>query len=131
MRNRATLTSAETQKMMAACKAEAKKNAWHVSIAIVDESGSLLLFERFDAASALTASVALGKAQASAALQMPSGYAADRFSNLPASVNLPVGLLLQGAVPVVYQGECVGAIGVSGAAAADDEQVARAGAAII
>jgi glc operon protein GlcG len=113
--------------MMAACKAEAHKNSWNVSIAIVDDSGALLLFERLDGARALTATVALGKAQGSAAMGSPSKNAAKLLADMPGLMKVPVGIPIQGALPILYQGECVGAIGVSGARSDDDEQIAGAG----
>jgi glc operon protein GlcG len=61
MRTKPCLTSADAQKMMAACKAEAEKNKWNVSIAIVDDAGVLLLLERMDGAGPTTPEVAHGK----------------------------------------------------------------------
>jgi glc operon protein GlcG len=116
---------------MAACKAEAQKNKWAVSIAIVDEGGYLLHLERLDGAATPTAEVALGKAKASAATKRPSKVMEDRIKERPAFVNFPAGLLIQGAVPLTYQGECVGAVGVSGVQSHEDEQVASAGAATL
>jgi len=131
MRSRPTLTSADAQKMMAACKAEAAQNKWNVSIAIVDDYGALLLFERLDGAGPTTAEVSLGKARASVALRQPSKVMEDRVKERPGFVKFPAGLPIQGAVPVMYQGECVGAVGVSGVQSHQDEQVAKAGAAAI
>ena len=131
MRSRPTLTSDDVQKMMAAAKAEAQKNKWNVSIAIVDDAGNLLMFERLDGAPGITAQVALGKAHASIALRRPSKFLEDRVKDRPAFVKFPAGLPIQGAVPVMYQGECVGAIGVSGVQSHEDEQVATAGAATV
>jgi glc operon protein GlcG len=131
MRTRPSLTSEDTQKIMAACKAEAQKNKWAVSIAIVDEGGYLLHLERLDGAATPTAEVALGKAKASAATKRPSKVMEDRIKERPAFVNFPAGLLIQGAVPLTYQGECVGAVGVSGVQSHEDEQVASAGAATL
>ncbi|MGH7087562.1 MAG: GlcG/HbpS family heme-binding protein, partial [Stellaceae bacterium] len=105
MRNRPTLTSEDAHKMMVACKAEAQKNKWNVSIAVVDDAGVLLLFERLDGAGPTTAEVALGKAQASVALRRPSKFMEDRLKDRPAFVKFPAGIPIQGAVPVMYQGE--------------------------
>ena len=66
MRSRPALTSADVQKMMAACKAEAEKNKWNVTIAIVDDSGAALLLERMDGAGPISAKVAMDKALTSA-----------------------------------------------------------------
>jgi glc operon protein GlcG len=131
MRTRQTLTSADTHKMMAACVAEAQKNKWNVSIAIVDDAGFLLQLERLDGAGPLTAEVAQGKAVAAVMTKRPSKFMEDRLKDRPAFLKFPAGLPIQGAVPVLYQGECVGAIGVSGVQSHEDEQVASAGAATI
>lgn len=128
MRTRPSLTLADTRKMMAACKAEAEKNNWTVSIAIVDDGGALLQFERLDGARPITASIALGKAQGSAAMGSPTRNAAKLLADVPGLLKVPVGIPMTGGVPILHQGECVGAIGVSGARSDDDEQVANAGA---
>ena len=128
MRNKPCLTSADCHKMMAACKAEAQKNKWAVTIAIVDDSGAALLLERLDGAGAISATVAIGKAQTSALTKRPSKFFEDRVKERPAFVTFPTpGVMFQGGVPIVHQGECVGAIGVSGVQSHEDEQVAQAG----
>ena len=128
MRTKSVLTSADVQKMMAACKAEAEKNKWPVTIAIVDDSGAALLLERLDSAGAISATVAMGKAQTSALTKRPSKFFEDRVKERPGFVTFPTpGVMFQGGVPIVHQGECVGAIGVSGVQSHEDEQVAQAG----
>jgi glc operon protein GlcG len=128
MRTKPALTSADAQKMMAACKAESQKNKWNVTIAIVDDSGAALLLERMDGAGPISSEVAMGKARASAATKRPTKFFEDRIKERPAFLGFPAGVLIQGAVPVMYQGECVGAIGVSGVQSHEDEQIAQAGA---
>jgi uncharacterized protein GlcG (DUF336 family) len=127
MRNRPCLTSADVKKMMAACIAEAEKNQWKVSIAIVDEAGALLGFERMDGAPRISAEVAPGKARTSALTGRPSKFFEDRVKERPAFVNFPAGILIQGGAPILHQNECVGAIGVSGVQSHEDEQIAHAG----
>jgi glc operon protein GlcG len=131
MRTKPCLTAADAQKMMAACKAEAAKNKWAVTIAIVDDAGYPLLLERMDGCGAISAEVAVGKARTSAATKRPTKFFEDRVKERPAFVSFPAGLLIQGAVPLIHQGECVGAIGVSGVQSHEDEQVAVAGAAAL
>ena len=128
MRTKPCLTAEDAHKMMAACKAEAAKNKWAVTICIVDDAGNALLLERMDGCAGVSAGIAVGKARTSAATKRPSKFFEDRVKERPAFVGFPAGLLIQGAVPVVYQGECVGAIGVSGVQSHEDEQVAQAGA---
>ena len=128
MRQKPALTADDCHKMMAACKAEAAKNKWAVTIAIVDDSGAALLLERLDGAGAISATVAMGKAQTSALTKRPSKFFEDRVKERPAFVTFPTpGVMFQGGVPIVHQGECVGAIGVSGVQSHEDEQVAQAG----
>jgi len=128
MRQKPALTSTDCHKMMAACIAEAQKNKWAVTIAIVDDSGAALLLERLDSAGAISAKVAMGKAQTSALTKRPSKFFEDRVKERPGFVTFPTpGVMFQGGVPIVHQGECVGAIGVSGVQSHEDEQVAQAG----
>ena len=128
MRQKPVLTSTDCHKMMAACIAEAQKNKWAVTIAIVDDSGAALLLERLDSAGAISATVAMGKAQTSALTKRPSKFFEDRVKERPGFVTFPTpGVMFQGGVPIVHQGECVGAIGVSGVQSHEDEQVAQAG----
>jgi len=128
MRNRPTLTGADVQKMVAACKSEATKNKWSVSIAVVDDGGYLLYLERLDGAGPVTAEVATAKAITSARTRRPSKFWEDRIKERPSFMKFPGVLPLQGGVPVMYQNECVGAIGVSGVQSHEDEQIANAGA---
>ena len=114
--------------MMAACKAEAEKNKWNVSIAIVDDPGALLLLERMDGAGPTTPEVAHGKARTAALTKQPSKVWEERVKERPAFLNFPAGLAIWGGVPIMYQNECVGAIGVSGVQSQEDEKVALAGA---
>ena len=128
MRQKPALTSTDCHKMMAACIAEAQKNKWAVTIAIVDDSGAALLLERLDGAGAISATVAMGKAQTSALTKRPSKFFEDRVKERPGFVTFPTpGVMFQGGVPIVHQGECVGAIGVSGVQSHEDEQIAQAG----
>src|SRR5689334_3354464 len=129
MKMKPALTSADVAKMMAACKAEAAKHGWKVSIAIVDDGGDLLHFERPDDLRGMTAEMALGKARTAARTQRPSKASEDQVKLKPGS--RPNLLPMQGAVPLIVQGTCVGAIGCSGAASQDDEQIAAAGAAVL
>ena len=131
MRTKPCLTSADVKKMMAACLIEAERNNWKVAIAIVDDGGFLLHLDRMDGAAVTTAEVATGKARTSALTRRPSKDFEERVKERPAFLMFPAGLLVQGAVPIVYEGECVGAIGVSGVQSFEDEQIARAGVAAL
>ena len=127
MRDKPCLTAADVENAMNACKAKAQENKWNVSIAVVDEGGYLLAFHRMDGAPPISAEVSIGKAHTSAMTRRPSKFFEDRVKERPAFVNFPAGILIQGGVPILHQGECVGAIGVSGVQSFEDEQVAHAG----
>ena len=127
MRSKPSLTAADAQNLMQAAKAEALKQQWNVSIAIVDEGGYLLLLERMDGAPLSSPAIAQGKARASALFRSPSKALEDAVKDRPALLSFPDRMPVQGAVPLMVQGECVGAIGVSGVKSPEDEQVAIAG----
>ena len=131
MRSKPCLSLADVKTMLAACEAEAAKNKWAVSISIVDDGGFPLGFERLDGAPAISAEVSVGKARTSAMTKRPSKFFEDRVKDRPAFVTFPAGLLIQGAVPVMHQNQCVGAIGVSGVQSHEDEQIALAGVAAL
>ena len=127
MRNKPALTASDVQKMVAACRNEATKNKWNVTIAVVDDAGHLLYLERMDGAGPMSAEVAAGKASTAARTRRPTKFWEDRVKERPAFVKFPDNLPIQGGVPIMYQGECVGAIGVSGVQSHEDEQIANAG----
>jgi uncharacterized protein GlcG (DUF336 family) len=84
-----------------------------------------------DGAAVTTAEVSTGKARTSALTRRPSKDFEERVKERPAFLMFPAGLLVQGAVPIIYDNECVGAIGVSGVQSFEDEQIARAGVAAL
>lgn len=131
MRTKPTLTADDVEKMMAACTAEAKKNNWKVSIAIVDDAGRVWQLHRLEGAGAVTAEVAVGKAKTAAMMGRPSKAMEERLKERPAFLLFPGILPIQGGVPILSNGECVGAIGVSGVQSHEDEQVANAGVAAL
>jgi glc operon protein GlcG len=127
MRQKPCLQSSDVLKMAAACKAEAEKNKWSVTIAIVDDAGVPLYLERMDGAATTTVEVATAKARTSAITRRPSKFWEDRIKDRPGFMNFPGVLQIQGGLPILHQGECVGAIGVSGVQSHEDEQIAKAG----
>jgi glc operon protein GlcG len=121
------LTASDAEKIVAACKVEAVKNNWNVSIAVVDDGGFLVLLERLDGAVGQSALIATCKAQTAAATRTPTKALEEIVKVRPATVAFPGRVAVQGGLPIMYQGECVGAVGVSGAKSNEDEQVAAAG----
>ena len=131
MRNKPSLTSADAHKMMAACMAEAQKQKWNVTVAIVDDAGYALLVERMDGCGPISAEVAVGKARTAAITRRPTKFWEDRVKERPGFLNFPANMQVQGGLPLMHQNECVGAIGVSGVQSHEDEQVAQAGVAVL
>ena len=101
MRTKPCLTSADVKKMMAACMAEAAKNNWKVTVAIVDDGGFMLHLDRMDGAAVTTAEVAVGKARTAALTRRPSKDFEDRVKERPAFISFPAGLFIQGALPIM------------------------------
>jgi glc operon protein GlcG len=127
MRMKPYLTPDDAHKMMQACKAEAERNKWDVTIAIVDDAGYLILLERLTNANPISADVALGKARTAAITRRPTKFWEERVKERPVFLGYPADLFIQGGLPVMHQKECVGAIGVSGVQSHEDEQIAEAG----
>lgn len=129
MKQKHALTTADVRSIVAACQQEAKRNGWSVTIAIVDDGGHLLFLER-DGAKVTTVDVAIRKARTSALAQYPSGNLQKRVREEPQLLALDL-MPMQGGMPLLYRGECVGGIGVSGVKPEEDEQIARAGCAVL
>jgi len=126
-----TLTLAGAEQIIAASKAEAKKlNAPGGVIAVVDDGGNLMALERLDGTFAAGANISIGKARTAALFKKPtSAFEQIIHDGRTSMVALNDFTPLQGGVPVKIGDEIVGAVGVSGAAsAAQDEQLAVAGA---
>ena len=128
MRTRPELTLADCLKIAAAAEAEARKNHWNVAIAILDDGGHLLHFIRIDGATPANAAIAIDKARTAAVSRRSSG----RWEQLikdgrTGMLNMPGILPVQGGLPIVAEGSCVGGIGVSGVQSHQDEQIAQAG----
>jgi glc operon protein GlcG len=127
MRTKTALTLADAHKMMTAAKAEAEKQKWGVTIAVVDDAGLLLMLERMDTARPQTAEVALLKARSAAITHRPGKTWEETVKQRPGTLNFPDAFPVTGGVPILYQGEVIGAVGVSGVQSFEDEQVAMAG----
>jgi glc operon protein GlcG len=127
MRTKMCLSLEDANKIVAAAKTEARKNNWNVTIAIVDDGGFLVHLERLDGAPAQSATIATSKAWTAAATRTPTKTLEDMVKERPAIVAFPGRLAVQGGLPILHQGECVGAVGVSGVKSHEDEQIAKAG----
>lgn len=127
MRTKSTLSAIDAATMIAAAKAEAVKNNWLVTVAVTDEAGYLLALERMDGAPLPSAEIAFLKAKTAAIAKAPTKALEDVVKDRPAVALMPGRLPVQGGVPVLHNGECVGGIGVSGVKSHEDEIVAIAG----
>ncbi len=118
--------------MMAAAEAEATRNGWPVAIAIVDAAGALILFHKLDGTQAASIDIAIGKASTAARLRRPTKALEDAIASGRMALAAVDGILpLEGGVPIVVDGEVIGAIGVSGVTSQQDAQVAEAGVAAL
>ncbi len=127
MRTKQSLTLSDAQKVITACKVEAEKNNWKVSIAVVDEGGYLIQFERADGAPLPSADIAIGKARTAALARVATRQLEDTIKERPAMLTFPGRTPVQGGVPLFHDNECIGGIGVSGVKSPEDEQIALAG----
>ncbi|MGA7593799.1 MAG: heme-binding protein [Gallionella sp.] len=129
MKIRKYLTLSDAKIIAAACETEALHQNWAVTIAIADEGGHLLWLQRLDGAPLISMDIASGKARTAATGRRPTKSFADRIAGGETQVlSMPGGLtFLEGGEPVVIDGECVGAVGVSGVRSGEDAQIARHG----
>ncbi len=129
MKTKSVLTQTEVTQILAAARAEAQKNNWAVSIAIVDDGGHPLALERLDGCAPIGAYIATEKARTSALGRRESkGYEEMVNGGRNAFLSAPLLTSLEGGVPVIVDGQVIGAVGVSGVKADQDAQVAKAGA---
>ena len=129
MRTKTLLSHDDVAAMLAAAKDEALRNQWPVSIAVCDDGGHLLGFVRLDGAAPMSASIAPAKAQSAAMSRRESRLLEEMINNGRTAFLSAPGLngMLEGGIPIVVDGQCVGAIGVSGVKSIEDAQVAKAG----
>jgi uncharacterized protein GlcG (DUF336 family) len=129
MKTKSMLELGDLKRMATAAETEALKNQWAVTIAIVDDGGHLLWLQRLDGAPAVSAHIAPAKAHTAALGRRESKVYEDivnggrtSFLSAPAIEGL-----LEGGVPIMQDGQCLGAVGVSGVKSSEDAQIARAG----
>ena len=129
MQTKPILEFSDVKKIAAAAEAEAIQNNWAVSIAIVDDGGHLLHLSRLDGASPLTSHMAPAKANTAAMGRRETRIYEELVNSGRTSfLSAPyVEGLLEGGVPIMKDGFCLGAVGVSGVKSAEDAQIARAG----
>jgi len=129
MKSKPVLTASDVKQMLQAAEAHALANQWAVTIAVTDDGGHLLGMLRLDGAPPVSAHIAPAKAHTAAVGRRESKVYEDivnggRYAFLSAPL---IEGMLEGGVPVVVEGQVVGAVGVSGVQSQQDAEIARAG----
>jgi glc operon protein GlcG len=128
MQKKHVLEIADATRVMEAAVAEAKKHQWAVAVAVVDDGGHLLSFARLDGTPPASAYIAPEKARAAALGRRETKLYEDMINQgRSAFLSAPLHGLLEGGVPIIADGQVVGAVGVSGVKSSEDAQIAKAG----
>ncbi|MBL0419455.1 heme-binding protein [Ramlibacter sp. AW1] len=129
MKTMSYLELADLKAIAAAAEAEALRHNWAVTIAIADAGGHLLWLQRLDGAPAISAQIAPAKAHTAALGRRESRIYEEIINGGRTSFLSAPGLsgMLEGGVPIIKDGQCLGAVGVSGVKSTEDAQIARAG----
>jgi len=132
MKTRSMLTLEDCKNISAAAEAEAKKNNWNVCIAIHDDGGHLLHLIRMDGATPANSRIAIEKARTAAETRRSTAMWEERVkAGRLVMLKMPGVTPVQGGLPIVVDGECIGGVGVSGVQSHEDEQIAKAGIAVL
>ena len=128
MKTKPMLSLEDAKRVAAAAEAEALRNKWNVVIAICDDGGHLLLLHRIDEAAPISSTIAPAKARAAALGKRETKAYEDMINQgRTAFVSAPLDGMIEGGVPIMVDGQVVGAIGVSGVKSGEDAQIAKAG----
>ena len=129
MNNKPYLSLDDVKRIAAAAEAEAKANAWIVTIAIVDDGGHLLWLQRLDGAAPISSHIAPAKARTAALGRRETKVYEDMINQGRTSfLSVPeIEVLLEGGMPIMSGGHCLGAVGVSGVKSSEDAQICKAG----
>jgi uncharacterized protein GlcG (DUF336 family) len=129
MQTKQFLDAEDVRKIAAAAEAEARANGWAVTIAMVDDGGHPLWLQRLDGTAPISAYIAPAKARTAALGRRESKVYEDMINNGRISFTTAPELegMLEGGVPIIVNGQCVGAVGVSGVKSVEDAQIAKAG----
>jgi glc operon protein GlcG len=122
------LNLADAKAIAAAAEAEALKNKWNVTIAVLDDGGNLLFLQRLDEAPLGSIAVAQEKARTALLFKRPTKVFEEIIaSGRTAMLTLPGATPIEGGLPLLNNGQIIGAIGVSGVQSPQDAQIAQAG----
>jgi uncharacterized protein GlcG (DUF336 family) len=121
------------QAVLDAAVAEAKKRNWKMNVAVVDSGSNLVAFQRMDNAMLASIQIAEHKARAAATFRRPTKVFEDGIQLMHLNYLLAFDGVIasRGGIPLIHQGEIIGAIGCSGGTDSQDEVVSKAGAAVI
>ena len=120
----------DAKKVMAGAEAEARRKNWPVAIAIVDNAGLLVMFQRLENTQLGSVQVAIEKAKTAALFRRETKAFEERIAEGGVNLKLlrlPGGLPMEGGLPIIVGGKVIGGIGVSGVASSQDAMVGRAG----
>ena len=122
------INAAGAKKVAAGVLAECQKNGWNVAVAVVDNHGFLVYFERMDNTQMASMDIAVGKARAAATFRRPTRVFMEAINKgSPATATLPGVFASPGGIPIMVDGKVTGGVGVSGVTGDQDEQCAKAG----
>jgi uncharacterized protein GlcG (DUF336 family) len=122
------VNAAGAKKIAAGVLAECQKNGWNVAVAVVDNHGFLVYFERMDNTQTASMDIAVGKAKAAATYRRPTRVFMEVIDKGgPATATLPGVFASPGGLPIMVDGKVTGGVGVSGVTGDQDEQCAKAG----
>ncbi|MCU0769763.1 MAG: heme-binding protein [Burkholderiaceae bacterium] len=128
MKTKPVLTLDDARRIAAAAEAEAVRQSWAVVIAICDDGGHPILLHRLDGVAPVSTMIAPAKARAAALGRRETKIYEDMINGGRTSfLSAPLEGMLEGGVPIVVDGQVVGAIGVSGVKSIEDAQIAKAG----
>lgn len=128
MKTKKYLTLEDAKKIATAAEVMAHQNNWAVCIAIVDDGGHMLWFQRLDGCAPSSVAIAQAKASSAAIRRRATKGDEDMVNNGRVSaLSMPGVTFLEGGVPIVVDGETIGAVGVSGVKSSDDAAIAAAG----
>lgn len=127
MKTKHYLTLSDAEFLLDQAHQYAIQNSFNVSIAVVDETGNLLAMKRMDGAAPMTANLAVEKAKCSAMSRRPSKLFEDiiKDGQMGFLTMETFSGMLEGGEPILYQGQLVGAIGVSGVKSFEDAEIAQ------
>jgi glc operon protein GlcG len=122
------VNAAGAKKIAAGAVAECQKNGWNVAVAVVDNHGFLVYFERMDNTQTASMEIAIGKARAAATYRRPTRAFMEAINKGgPATATLPGVFASPGGLPIMVDGKVTGGVGVSGVTGDQDEQCSKAG----